>query len=150
MSKEALSSREGAAWTPPRLAILAQSAHHNRIHGWISLIATNAALGGESHLFLTHAALKAFLQETLDSGPVDTGDPDYDRFYEQALENERLPVLSELLAQARARGSVKIYGCQASVILWRRYTPAQLERLDAVIGHTTFLTLASGMTLLTF
>lgn len=137
-------------WQPPRLAIIAQSAYHNRIHAWVSLAATNATLGGETHILLTHAALKAFLSDALNEGPVDTGDVEYDRFYQDSLEDERVPNLTELLAQARARGVVKLYGCQASVLLWRRYAPTQLDRLDAIIGHTTFLTLASGMSILTF
>lgn len=137
-----------AASLKPRLAIVLQSGLHNRLYAAISLVTTAVAQGGEAHLFLTHAALKAYLTQTLDDAEVSFGDEEYDAFYREARDYERVPSLTELLEQARARGTVKIYGCQASVILWRRYTPAQLDRLDAVLGHSTFLTIAHDLRLL--
>lgn len=132
----------------PRLAMLVQSASHNRLHAMVSLTATTVALGGEAHLFLTHEALKAFLSGTLDEARPSFHDPEYQAYYEEAIELERTPNLTDLLAQARARGKVHIYGCQASVALWRRYTTEQIEQLTAVIGHSTFLSLARDMQLI--
>lgn len=131
--------------SPIRLALLLQSAEHNRLHTAVSLVATAVAQGGEAHLLLTHAALHTFLEQRWDTQPCHFGDNAYDAFYQDAVEAERVPSLHALLEQARARGQVKVYGCQTSIILHRGYPSEALERLDAVIGRATFMTLAQGM-----
>lgn len=131
--------------SPIRLALLLQSAEHNRLHTAVSLVATAVAQGGEAHLLLTHAALHTFLEGRWDTQPCHFGDPTYDQLYADAVDAERIPSLLDLLAQARARGNVRVYGCQTSIILHRGYPPEALEQLDAVIGHSTFMTLARDM-----
>ena len=132
----------------PKLALLVQSGSHNRLHAMVSLTSTAVAMGGEVHIFLTHEALKAYLTGTLDEAAPDFSDPEYQDFYQEAVELERTPNLSELLEESCARGPVKIYGCQASIALWRGYSTEALNKLEAIIGHTTFLKIATGKQLL--
>jgi peroxiredoxin family protein len=133
---------------PLRLAIIAQQASHNRLHALVSLTSTTVALGGEVCLFLTHEALKAFLSTGFDACQPNFNDPDYQAFYTDAIEMERIPSLDALFLQAREKGRVRLFACQASVQLWRRYEPEQLDRLEAVIGHSTFLNMVRGFQLL--
>jgi len=130
------------------LALIVQSGSHNRLHAMVSLTATAVSLGRPVFLLLTHEALKRYLEDSLDLAEDDFMDEEYRRFYQDAVEDERTPNLRNLLEQAITKGSVQVFGCQASVLLWRAYTPEQLGRLTAVIGHATFLNLARDMQLL--
>lgn len=116
---------------------------HNHLHAMVSLVATAVSLGGDAQVFLTHAALHAWLQDDLSLLPVQTGSQAYDAFYQAALDAERLPDLRALFRQAQEKGGVRIFACQASVALWRAYSQEQLESLDAIVGHSTFLQLAA-------
>ena len=113
-----------------------------------SLTSSAVALGREVHSLMTHEALKAFLTNPMNAATPAFHDPEYQSFYEEAVELERTPNLDELLGQARARGRVQIYGCQESISLWRRYTHDQLAQLTAIIGHSAFIKLASDKQLI--
>ncbi len=133
---------------PRDLAILAQTGTHDRLHAMVSLTSSAVAVGRGVYILLTHAALRAFLHDELDESSPGFGSADpYQAFYEEALELERLPSLHKLFQDARTKGKVRVFGCQASVALWRRYSPEQLDKLDAIIGHATFLKITTDMQL---
>lgn len=132
----------------PKISILVQSASHNKLHAMVSIISTTISLGGDIYLLLTHEALKSYLLGTMDSASIDFADLEYKNFYENAIEDEKIASISELLEASKQKGNVSIYGCQASILLWRKYTEEHLSKLTAIIGHSTFLLMSNNRQLL--
>lgn len=120
------------------LAIIAQGGDHRHLHAMISLVATAAAAKRQSHVFLTFEALHSVLSDDWEALPSGYATA-YGDIYDRAREEDRVTDLEALLERARASGYVKLYGCSASIALRRGYTEAQLEQLDGIVGHSTFL-----------
>ena len=126
---------------PKKLAIIVQSSSYNKLHLMVTLVATAVAIQGEAHVFLTYDALYRYVTGTLDEAKPSLDDERMNRIYEEGIEGGQIPSLTDLLRQARQMGIVKIYGCSQSTALLRLDSKLT-EKLDGVIGYTTFLTSA--------
>ena len=123
---------------PKKLAIIVQSSSYNKLHLMATLVATAVAMQGEAHLFLTYDALYRYVTGTLDEAKPNLDDEKMNKIYEGGIDDGRIPSITDLLRQAREMGIVKVYGCSQSTALLR--LDSQLtEKLDGVIGYTTFL-----------
>ena len=123
---------------PKPLAVILGSGDHRHLHAFVSLTATSAASGRRVHVLLTHEALHTFLMDGMDDAPSGYT-TSYTAFYDRGREEGRVPNLEELLAEARKTGKVRVYGCSASIALRQGYAEEELEKLDGIVGHTTFL-----------
>ena len=123
---------------PRKLAIIVQSSSYNKLHLLATLVATAVATQGEAHVFLTYDALKRYVTGTLDEAKPSLDDEKMNRLYQEGIEDGRIPSITDLLRQAREMGVVKIYGCSQSTSLLRPDSKLT-EKLDGVIGYTTFL-----------
>jgi peroxiredoxin family protein len=115
----------------------------NDLHAALSLAASAASLGREAHLYLSWGALAAFCQDRMEEQPVVLADGVAREALERAVERGSLGPLRDLLSSAREIGTVRVYGCSTSA-LQLRLSPEELERLDAVMGHASFLDLAAA------
>ena len=123
---------------PKKLAIIVQGSSYNKLHLMTTLVATAVAMQGEAHLFLTYDALYRYVTGTLDEARPSLDDEKMTHVYQEGIEDGRIPSITDLLRQAREMGVVKVYGCSQSTALLR--LDAKLtEKLDGVIGYTTFL-----------
>ncbi len=125
--------------TPTRpLGLICQSGDHRHFSAAAALISTAVNAGREAHLFLTHEALFAFMEQDLEDAPSGFG-PSYGALYDAARDSGRLRDPLELIQAAKAKGKVRIYGCSASIKLRQGYERDALARLDGITGHTSFL-----------
>lgn len=124
-----------------KLALIVQSSSYNRLHLMATLVATAVALGWEASAFLTYDALRRFVTGTMDEAAPSLDDPEINQIYADGIHHGAIPSVQDLLEQARRSGTVKIYGCSQSTMMLR-LTPEQQQKLDGVIGYTTFLTSA--------
>ena len=123
---------------PKKLAIIVQGSSYNKLHLMTTLVATAVAMQGEAHLFLTYDALLRYVSGTLDEAKPSLEDGKMNKIYQEGIEDGRIPSITDLLRQAREMGVVKIYGCSQSTALLRLDSKLT-EKLDGVIGYTTFL-----------
>ena len=126
---------------PKKLAILVQGSSYDKLHLMATLVATAVSMDGEAHLFLTYDALLRYVSGTLDEAEPALDDKTMNDLYTNGIEDGRIPSITDLLRQAREMGHVKVYGCSQSVA-FLRLDPKLTEKLDGVIGYTTFLTSA--------
>ena len=126
---------------PKKLAILVQGSSYDTLHLMATLVATAVSMDGEAHLFLTYDALLRYVNGTLDEAQPALDDKKMNDLYTNGIEDGRIPSITDLLRQAREMGHVKIYGCSQSVA-FLRLDSKLTEKLDGVIGYTTFLTSA--------
>lgn len=132
---------------PSKLALILQHASYEKLHLAATLAATTTAMGGEVHIFLSHEALLSFVKNKLDESKPCFQSDKINQKYTELLEDEKIPKASGLFKKAQKLGLVKFYGCSESVQLFhlgREYT----KKLDAVIGYTTFLDIATDAKLL--
>jgi len=109
----------------------------------IGLAATAAALGREAHLYLTYEALFAWCRTNIDDLPVQHTDPSVQELVENAVERGTVSELSQLWDSAREAGTVRIYACSTSAQVLR-LEPEELTKVDAVMGHATFMKMADS------
>ena len=123
---------------PKKLAIIVQGSSYNKLHLMTTLVATAVAMQGKADLFLTYDALYRYVTGTFDEAKPNLDDEKMNKIYEEGIEDGRIPSITDLLRQAREMGVVKIYGCSQSTALLRLDSKLT-EKLDGVIGYTTFL-----------
>ncbi|MBI4437048.1 MAG: DsrE family protein [Candidatus Omnitrophica bacterium] len=126
---------------PKKLAIIVQGSSYDKLHLMATLVATAVSMNGEAHLFLTYDALNRYVHETLDEAKPSLDDEKMNERYQSGVEDGRIPSITELLRQAKEMGQVKVYGCSQSVA-FLRLDPKLTEKLDGVVGYTTFMTSA--------
>ena len=126
---------------PKKLAIIVQGSSYDKLHLMATLVATAVSMDGEAHLFLTYDALLRYVNGTLDEAKPALDDPQMNERYADGVEAGRIPSITDLLRQAKEMGKVKVYGCSQSVA-FLRLDPKLTEKLDGVIGYTTFMTSA--------
>src|SRR5574341_1445103 len=125
-----------------KLALILQHASYEKLHLAGTLAATTAALGGEVHIFLSHEALLSFVENKLDEARPHFESQKINQKYVDLLEDGKIPKAGDLFKKAQELGSVKFYGCSESVQLFRLRSE-HTKKLDAVIGYSTFLDIAS-------
>lgn len=111
------------------------------------MAATTAAMGGEVHIFLAQEALLHYVQEKFDEARPQFSSDALNQKYVLLLEEGKIPKPGDLFKRAKELGSVKFYGCSETVQLFR-LTREYVQKLDAVIGYTTFLDIASDARLI--
>jgi len=126
---------------PKKLAIIVQGSSYDKLHLMATLVATAVSMNGEAHLFLTYDALNRYVHGTLDEAKPALDDEKMNALYESGVEDGRIPSITELLRQAKEMGQVKVYGCSQSVA-FLRLDSKLTEKLDGVVGYTTFITSA--------
>ncbi len=126
---------------PKKLAVIVQGSSYDKLHLMATLVATAVSMNGEALLFLSYDALKRYVEGTLDEAKPSLDDPDMNALYESGIEDGRIPSITDLLRQAKEMGHVKVYGCSQSVA-FLRLDPKLTEKLDGVVGYTTFMTTA--------
>ncbi len=124
-----------------KLALIVQSGSYNRLHLMTTLIATSVAMGWEASALLTYDALHRYVTDTMDEAKPSLDDPEINQIYADGIHHGTIPSIQDLLDQCKRNGSVKLYGCSQSVMMLR-LTMEQQQKLDGVIGYTTFLTSA--------
>ena len=129
------------------LGLICQGGAHRHFSAAAALISTAVAAGREAHLFLTHEALFAYLSGDVEDLPSGFGAA-YGEIYDDAKESGRLGDPLELIGAAQGKGTVRIYGCSASITLRQGYGNDALGTLDGIIGHSSFLAWAQGWQLL--
>ncbi len=125
-----------------KLCILCHGSSFDKLHTIIGLTATAAALGMEAHLFLTYGALWRVAKGSLDEALPRHDDDEVNVLYQRAVDSGALPSLEDLLENAKEIGVVRLYACTTSIKVLR-LTPEELARVDAPMGHATFLEMAS-------
>jgi peroxiredoxin family protein len=130
-----------------KLALILQHASYEKFHLAATLAATTTAMGGEVHIFLSHEALFSFVDGKLDEAKPCFQSEKINRKYTEWLEDGKISGASALFIKAQKLGSIKFYGCSESVQLFHLGTE-YTKKLDAVVGYTTFLDLASDARLL--
>ncbi len=128
-------------YNPKKIAIIVQGSSYDKLHLAATLVGTMVALGGEAHLFLTYDALTRYVTGTLDEAKPALDDEKMNERYAEGVDDGRIPSITDLLRQAREMGQVKVYGCSQSVA-FLKLDPKLFDKLDGVIGYTTFLTSA--------
>lgn len=126
---------------PKKLAIIVLGSSYDKLHMMATLVATAVSMDGEAHLFLTYDALNRYVTGTLDEAKPALDDSKMNELYTGGIEDGRIPSITDLLRQAKEMGSVKVYGCSQSVA-FLRLDSKLTEKLDGVVGYTTFLTSA--------
>ncbi len=124
-----------------KIAIIVQDSSYNRLHLMATLVGTAAALKWEAIVFLTFGALQRYVDGTMDEAAVTLGDSSINEMYQDGIEDGKIPSVTQLMEQAKELGVVKVYGCSQSTALLR-LEPAQTEKLEGVVGYTTFVTAA--------
>jgi peroxiredoxin family protein len=127
-----------------RLCILAKGDTYEQIHTMVGLVGTAATMGWEAHVFLTYGVLFRHVRGTLSEAEVGISTDEVAVAYRKGIDNGKIPDLDELLAEARAFGGerVKLYGCTTSIKLLH-LEPKLPEQVDSLLGHASFLQLAS-------
>jgi len=128
-------------YNPKKFAIIVQGSSYDKLHLMATLVATAVSLDGEATIFLTYDALVRYLNGTLDEAVPSLDDQKMNALYLEGIEEGRIPSIMDLLRQAREMGHVKIYACSQSVA-FLKLDPKLTEKLDGVIGYTTFMTSA--------
>lgn len=128
-------------FNPKKLAIIVQGSSYDKLHLMATLVATAVSMDGEAHIFLTYDALTRYVNGTLDEARPSLDDEKMNETYQAGIEEGRIPSITDLLRQARDMGKVKIYGCSQSVA-FLKLDPKLTQKLDGVVGYTTFLTSA--------
>ena len=126
---------------PKKLAIIVQGSSYDKLHLMATLVGTAVSLGGEAELFLTYDALTRYVNGTLDEAKPALDDDAINQKYIEGIEDGRIPSITDLLRQAKEMGNVKIYGCSQSVA-FLRLDSKLTQKLDGIVGYTTFLTSA--------
>lgn len=124
-----------------KLCLILQYSSYEKWHLAATLAATTTAMNGEVHVFLSHEALLAFVEDKFDETKPQFQTVEFNKKYLDLLEDDKIPKISFLLKRAQELGTVKIYGCSESAQLFRLGAD-QKKKLDAVIGYTTFLDIA--------
>lgn len=128
-----------------KLAILLQHATYENFNLAATLAATQAALAGEVHIFLAHEALFFYVRGDMEKMPSGFESTEYRHIYEKLRRKEETEKISNpvsLLNQAKSLGPVHIYGCSETAKLLK-ISPDETKKLQALIGYSTFLNLAS-------
>ena len=131
-----------------KLCIILQHSSYEKWHLAATLAATTTAMNGEAHLFLSHEALLAYVEDKIDQAKPQFENPELNQNYLDFMEDGKIPTISFLLKKAQELGTVKFYGCSESAQLFRLNSDLK-KKLDAVIGYTMFLDIASDGRLLT-
>ena len=131
-----------AADSARKLCILCHGSSFDKLHTIIGMTATAASMGMEAHLFLTYGALWRVAKGTLDEAEPAHDDAEVNILYQRAIDGGVLPSLEDLLNSAREIGKVRLYACTTSIKVLR-LTPDELSKVDAPMGHATFLEMAS-------
>jgi len=126
---------------PKKLSIIVQGSSYDKLHLMATLVATAVSIDGEANLFLTYDALDRYVNGTLDETKPGLDDEKMNARYADGIDDGRIPSITDLLRQAKEMGNVKVYGCSQSVA-FLRLDPKLTQKLDGVVGYTTFLTSA--------
>jgi peroxiredoxin family protein len=94
--------------------------------------AAAAARGGQVEIALFFDALARWVREEWDD--ISEAGP-----FAQEAASTGAPRLSELLAEGRREGAIKIYGCSASARWGGLELTAVERRVDALMGWTSFV-----------
>lgn len=132
---------------PLKLAFILQTSSYEKWHLAGTLAATTVATGGEAHLFLAQEALFNYLKEMMDNALPTFQSEELNQKYIRLLEDGKIPKPSSLFKRAKELGNIKIYGCSESVKLFHLESRLT-QKLDAIIGYTTFLDIASDSKLI--
>lgn len=132
-----------AAESARKLCIVCHGSSYDKLHTVIGMAATAVSLNMEVHLFLTYGALWRVAKGTLDEAVPALDDPEVNTLYQKAVDKGVVPSLEELLEAARELGRIRLYACTTSIKVLQ-LTPEELQRVDAPMGHATFLDLASA------
>jgi peroxiredoxin family protein len=130
-----------------KLAIILQQTSYEKLHLAATLTATAATMGGEVHIFLSQEALLNFVENKFDEAKPHFQSDALNKQYIELLEDGKTPKVTDLFKRAQKFGLVKFYGCSETVQLFHLGTD-YTKKLDAVIGYTTFLDIASDAKLL--
>lgn len=128
-----------------KLFIYAKGDSYEQLHTMVGLVSTAASMGWEAHVYMTYGVLWRYVHEELGEAPVTIHTPEVAAKYRKGIESGRIPELDELFEEARELGGdkVRVYGCTTSVKLL--HLPAdKLEQCDALMGHASFLKLATA------
>jgi peroxiredoxin family protein len=100
-----------------------------------------AAAGWEVEVFFTFWGLNAVKKEMLNAPPKISADfAEYGPAVAQAIKQMNLPPWFELLRQAKAMGSVKVYACSTTMEMFGIKDKSDLaDFVDDVVGAATFL-----------
>ncbi len=130
-----------------KLALILQTHSYEKWHLAGTLAATTVAAGGEAHLFLAQEALLKYLDSSMDEASPSFQSQDLNEKYIHFLEDGKIPKPGSLFKKAKELGNIKIYGCSESVKLFHLESKLT-QKLDAILGYTTFLDIASDAKLI--
>lgn len=115
-----------------KLLILAHEASWEKRFQVSSLAASEAAAGRSVDLALFFSALRSWVEDGWDRPqPTTTIDPD-------RLSALGMPPLSELLADGRDSGRIRVFACSASARILDLGTDRVQPRVDAILGWQSF------------
>lgn len=128
-----------------KLAIVLFSGTADKLQAAATMVSGAAAMGVETHLFLTFWGLNAFTKAQIDEPKPMSAD--YGHVGEQMgklMMDKGVPAWSQIIRDAREIGDVHIHACSMTMDL-QEMTQDDLDpMIDDVIGVATFIGLIEG------
>jgi peroxiredoxin family protein len=132
-----------------KLACVLFSGTADRLQAAATLASGAAAMGVETHLFLTYWGVNAFRPAVMaETPPISADYGDMGEMVAKLMAEKQVPPWQEVLATAKEVGDVRIHACAATMDLFDLTKDDLDPMVDDVIGVASFVGLAEGAQLL--
>ncbi len=128
---------------PPRFVIYAHNATYDKLHQVATLALTAAAMGKDVVVVLLFWTIKKLAEGNLDAVEFP---PEYARYQDEVarlLAERNVPLISEMLAEAKKVGRMRLIACSAGLEYMGVDADVVAQRVDEVMGLPAILALAA-------